>query len=144
MQLDQLGNILRLPREGWSDELYRVYLSAQALLIQPGRRTQARLLQVTRALLGPAGPPIIYTEFRPKSYTLGVTGLDLLTFTTWVRFLEFCRPATYNAQITWIPEEPFGFEDATATVPDTVFPFSDATDTIDVGGHWAAIVQIGP
>jgi hypothetical protein len=141
-QLDQLGAILKLPREGWDDPLYRIFLRTQALLILPDRRTQARLIEVARSLMNTDAGMVDYQEFRPKTYTLGVGAVDLLTFSTWIRFLELCRPATYNAQIIWNPDEAFGYDDATGTVPTpTVFGYSDATFTIVAGGHWSAILS---
>ena len=140
-QLDQIGNILACPRQAWPDEEYRVYLRTQALLILPDRRTQARLMEVVRSLMNTTAGAIDYSEFRPKSYLVGVTGPTLEELHFWnLRFLERCRPITYNTQTIWHPEGAFGYDDATATVATTVEGFSDATDTVDVGGPYSAIV----
>lgn len=140
-QLDQLGNLLGLPREGWNDATYRVYLRTQALLILPDRRTQRRLLEVIRSLMDTDAGTIFYQEFRPKSYLVQVAGIDLDTLITWLRFIERCRPATYIAYILWNPDDAFGYDDSTATVVTDVEGYSDATDTIDVGGPYSAIIS---
>lgn len=140
-QLDQLGRILGCPRQGWTDEEFRVYLRTQALLVLPERRTQKRLMEIIRSLLNTDAGAITYAEYRPKTYVVGVSSVSLDTLVFWnSRFLERCRPITYNAQVIWHPDDAFGYDDATATVATTVFPFSDATDTIDVGGPYSAIV----
>ncbi len=140
-QLDQLGSILGLPREGWDDDTYRVYLKTQALLILPDRRTQRRLMEVIRSLMDTDAGTIFYQEFRPKSYLVQVVGETLDTLISWLRFMERCRPATYNAFILWTPDDAFGYDDATATVVTDVEGFSDATDTIDVGGPYSAVIS---
>lgn len=141
VQLDAIGSLLNLPREGWDDPTYRIFLTAQSLLILPDRRTQEKLIAVTRVLVNNPAAPIVYREFRPKSYSLAVGGVDLLTLSLWIKFLERCRPATYIAQHIFIPDEPFGFEDGSPLmIPDTVFPFSDATNVVPGGGHWAAVL----
>ena len=141
-QLDQLGSFLRLPREGWDDDLYRIYLRTQELLVLPKTRTQARLIQVVRSLLDDPNGNVEYAEFRPKSYLLGVPGVDLEVLVTWIRFLERCRPATYNAQILWLAKDAFGYDDASGTIVTTVKGYSDATNTIIAGGPYSAV--IGP
>lgn len=144
-QLDQLGSILGCPRQGWDDELYRVYLRTQSLLILPDRRTQGKLMEVIRSLMDTDAGTIGYVEFRPKTYLLsvGLPGLTLETLAFWnIRFLERCRPATYNTLLIFNPVDAFGYDDATMTITTTVFAHSDATDTIDVGGPYSSIVPL--
>lgn len=140
-QLNQIGNILGLPREGWSDELYRVYLRTMALLILPDRRTQRRLLEVIRSLMDTDAGIIEYVEFRPKTYLIAVAGVELGELISWLRFIELCRPATYIAQIIWTPDEPFGYDDSTGAVPTTVYPYADSTGALSVGGHYSAVIS---
>ena len=142
-QLDQLGRLLGLPREGWSDELYRVYLRTQSLLILPDRRTQAKIVQVIRSLMDTDLGTIGYAEFRPKTYSLDIAGATLDELVLWNRkFLEKCRPATYNSLIKWIPEDPFVFDDDSGTVTVTGEGFSDDSAILDVGGGLAAYVTV--
>ena len=65
----------------------------------------------------------------------------MVTLISWLRFMERCRPATYNGYIIWTPDGAFGYDDETATVATTVEGFSDATDTIDVGGPYSAVIS---
>ena len=141
-QLDQLGNILVCPREGWDDDVYRVYLQTQSLLILPDRRTQSRLMAVVRSLMNSPAGTIDYQEYRAKGYLVGVTGVPLSDLHFWNRrFLERCRPATYNTQTIWHPEGAFGYDDAVASVTTTVEGYSDATNTVvDIGGPYSAVV----
>lgn len=140
-QLDQIGSIVGLPREGWDDDLYRIYLRTQALLILPDRRTQIILIQVIRSLMDTLTNVIVYTELRPKTYIVDITGPDLATLVFWNRkFLERCRPITYNVLIIFHPEDAFGYLDDTAVVAPDVEGFSDDTATIDVGGPYSAVV----
>lgn len=141
-QLNQIGNILGLPREGWDDELYRIYLRTQSLLILPDRRTQAILLQVIRSLMDTDAGTILYSEANPKTYFLDIPATSLEDLIFWNRkFLEKCRPITYNTFIKFIPEDPFVYDDDTATIVVTGEGFSDDTDTIDVGGKLAVFIS---
>lgn len=141
-QLDQIGSILRLPREGWTDELYRVYLRTQSLLILPNRRGQENLMKVVRSLMNTDAGSIGYTESTPKTYTLTVPTVTLDELAGWVRFLERCRPATYIPVLGWIPPSPFGYDDFTLTVPYTLNPYGDASFTIVVDTQYAGLVPI--
>jgi len=142
VQLDQIGNLLGFPREGWDDVTYRVYLKTQALIILPDRRTQGKLIDVIRSLFGGAPGAIGYSEYRSKGYVLGVTGFTIDQVYFWnQRFYERCRPATYNAHTIWHPEDAFGYTDATYVVTEEYEGYSDATDTVlDIGGPYSAIV----
>ena len=141
VQLDQLGTILGLSREGWDDATYRIYLRTQSLLILPDRRTQRKLLEVIRSLMNTEAGTILYSEYRAKTYTIQVAGVDLDELITWLRFIERCRPATYIAQIIWNPDGAFGYEDESGTVATTVEGFSDESETIDVGGPYSAVIS---
>lgn len=141
-QLDQIGSILRLPREGWDDVTYRVYLRTQSLLVLPGRRGQANLLKVVRSLMDTDSGTIGYSEEVPKTYTLTVQSVTLDTLMSWLRFLEKCRPATYIPIIGWIPNDPFGYDDETLTVPYTLNPYADETSTIVVVSKYAGVLPL--
>lgn len=141
VSLDQIGTIIGCPRQGWTDEQYRVYLSTQSLLILPDRRTQKRLIEVILSLLD--GSPlagVTYSEYRPKTFLVGISGTTIETLLTWGKFLERCRPITYNMLTKWVPDVPFVFDDDTATVVVTGEGFQDDSHTIDVGGHLAGYI----
>lgn len=140
IQLDQIGNILFIRREGWDDVTYRVYLRTQALLVLPFRKTQARLLEVIRSLMNTDAGTIEYKEYRPKTYTIQVPTATLAELVSWKRFLELCRPATYNSQTLWLNPNPFGFVDSTATVAPTMGPYSDASGTLAPSSFYSAVV----
>lgn len=140
--LDQIGSILRLPREGWDDPLYRIYLRTQALLILPGRRGQANLMKVVRSLMDTDAGSIGYTESIPKTYTLTVPTATLDQLAGWVRFLERCRPATYIPVLGWIPPNPFGYDDLTAVETYTLNPYADASFALVVDTQYAGLVPI--
>lgn len=142
-QLDQLGNLLGLPREGWDDPLYRIYLRTQSLLILPERRTQANLLLVIRSLMDTDAGTILYSESNPKTYALDIPAATLEDLILWNRkFLEKCRPITYNSLIKFVPEDPFVFEDETGVATVTGEGFSDGAGVIDVGGKLAVFISV--
>lgn len=141
-QLNQIGNLLGLPREGWDDDLYRIYLRTQSLLILPERRTQANLLLVIRSLMDTDAGTILYSEANPKTYLLDIPATSLADLIVWnTKFLEKCRPITYNVFIKFVPVDPFVFDDDTGTITVTGEGFSDDTDTIDVGGKLAVFIS---
>ncbi len=142
-QLNQIGNLLGLPREGWDDPLYRIYLRTQSLLILPERRTQANLLLVIRSLMDTDDGVILYTEENPKTYALDIPATSIEDLIVWNRkFLEKCRPITYNSLIKFIPEDPFVFEDETGVATVTGEGFSDGAGVIDVGGKLAVYISV--
>ena len=142
-QLNQIGNLLGLPREGWDDPLYRIYLRTQSLLILPERRTQANLLLVIRSLMYTDDGVILYTEENPKTYALDIPATSIEDLIVWNRkFLEKCRPITYNSLIKFIPEDPFVFEDETGVATVTGEGFSDGAGVIDVGGKLAVYISV--
>jgi len=141
-QLDQLGSILCLPREGWDDAKYRVYLRTQALLVLPNRRGQPNMLAVIRSLMDTSTGTIGYREYVPKSYEITVQSATLGQLSSWIRFLEKCRPATYIPVLGWIPEDPFGYANESATIAYTLNPFANAQFKIVVDTKYAGILPL--
>lgn len=77
--LDRLGAIIGLPRHGFGDERYRVFLGIQTeLLLSAARDEQAwtgtapNLIAIVRRFVGEAAPTVRYVSHPPYSYTITV------------------------------------------------------------------------
>lgn len=143
VNLDQIGTIIEMPRDGRSDADYRTFLQAQAKLILPERRTRKNLMELVRLLLGPGGT-IGYTQPEPKSYTISVPTATIDELMSWVPILRRARPATYNAVIIWSVEGHLSYQDSTGTVavPANASGMSDASGTLSESwGGYSAIVD---
>ena len=140
VQLDQLGALLGLPREGWDDDTYRLYLRTQSLLILPDRRTVENLLTVARTLIDDSVPDIAYSEWTPKSFFLSVEA-DIDDVALWKqKFFERCRPITYAAYTIWLPEESFGYDDIDSIATTDVEGFSDVDEIVVTGGQYPGYI----
>lgn len=139
-QLDALGEILQLRREGWSDDTYRIYLRTQSMLILPDRRTVNNLLTVARTLMDSPAGDIAFSEWPPKSFFLSVEA-DIDDVALWKqKFFERCRPATYAGYTIWLPEVSFGYDDLDAVATTDVEGFSDLDEVVDTGGEYPGYV----
>ena len=136
-QLNVAGRVLGLNRAGFTDDEYRVFLKAQALIALPRRRTVDGFLDLLRALLNDDTRTITYSEFRPKTFQAVVQNVTVDELALWRPFLQRSRPVTYNLLFVVAPVGAFGYGDATATVAPTVQGFGDATGTVAGGGQYA-------
>lgn len=138
-QLDTLGERLFLPRLGFDDASYRVYLAAQAQILLPERRTMPGLLRLVRALLNDNVRNIDYEEAYPKGFKLSAE-FTIEEVAIFLRFVKHARPATYNGAFIVTPTGAFGYGDVTGTVAPTTGAFGDASSTIVVGGPYGFLV----
>jgi hypothetical protein len=99
-QLDVIGSIVGLPREGFTDDRYRDFIRIQIELLLAVARDEAEwtgtcenILRIARTFIGHTpGDSIQLTNHPPYSYELSVPGLDLAEAGLLRRFL---RTATY-------------------------------------------------
>ncbi len=100
VQLDAIGGVVGLPRQGFNDDRYRVFLEIQIELLISANRddaewtgTIANLLTISRTFIGTGIlAPVIYTASGPSSYFLTVPGIVLAELLILINFI--CR-ATY-------------------------------------------------
>jgi len=83
-QLDFIGAVVGLPRQGYPDARYRVFLEIQIDLILSAIREDANwtgthnnILKIARTFVGPLAPPITLSNLPPYSFSLDVPGLVL-------------------------------------------------------------------
>ncbi len=144
INLDQIGSIIEMPRDGRDDTAYRIVIRAQSQLILPERRTQRNLMKVVRTLLDTPAGNIAYSQASPKSFRLVVPSATLAQLISWVPILRRTRPATYSALLFWTTLGHLTFQDASGTIPvpgANVSGFSDASGTVSLawGGYGAVI-----
>ena len=81
-QLDMIGSVIDLPREGWNDTDYRKLLQIRIELLLSALRDDAKwtgtaenILTIARKFVGPLAPPIQLINVPPYNFTLTVSGL---------------------------------------------------------------------
>ncbi len=94
-QLDVIGSIVGLPREGFTDARYSVFLGIQIELLLAAARengewtgTCENILRIVRHFVGAAAPAITLRNAPPYSYAITIEGLDLDEAWLLVRFLR--------------------------------------------------------
>lgn len=99
-QLDFIGSVVGLPRQGFSDDRYRTFLQIQIELLLSATRDEAEwtgtvpnILRICRTFIGAAVvDPVVYRGIPPYSYDLTVPGVTLVEIPQLIRFV--CQ-ATY-------------------------------------------------
>lgn len=93
-QLDMIGSIVDLAREGFADDRYRELLDIQIELLLSAARDDAEwtgtvenILRIARKFVGP-GDPIVYTAAPPYDFLLSVPGLDMAESQLFMRFIR--------------------------------------------------------
>ncbi len=140
--LDDLGELLGTPRQGFGDEDFRLRLLVTAQILLPSRRTVTGLLTMVRTLVDDPAKNIDLTELYPKAFILEVEDLTFDEASLLAPFISKAKPATYNGTFLVVPVDAFGFDDSTATVVTTTFGFGDSTATIVAGGPFAGIFPL--
>jgi hypothetical protein len=102
-QLDLVGAIVGLAREGFDDDDYRRYLTIQVELLLANERGEAmwtgtveNILRIARTFIGPGGPAITLTNLPPYSYHLDLPA-GVLTIDEAKLLARFLTIATYAA-----------------------------------------------
>lgn len=98
-QLDAIGRVVGLTREGFTDTRYRTFLEIQILLLLSAARDDANwtgtiqnIVTICRTFIGPTALPVRLTNAPPYSYEVDVPGLVLSEADLLARFL---KTATY-------------------------------------------------
>ncbi len=93
-QLDLIGAIVGLAREGFTDTRYRVFLGIQIELLLANARddaewtgTSPNLIRIARTFIGPAAGTINFLNVPPYQYRIDVPGLVLSEGSLLARFM---------------------------------------------------------
>lgn len=93
-QLDLIGAVVGLAREGFDDDRYRVFLGIQIALLLSAQRedggwtgTSENILLIARTFVGPVAPSIWLRNAPPYSYVLTIEDLAYAEAWLLVRFL---------------------------------------------------------
>jgi hypothetical protein len=108
-QLDFIGAVVGLPRQGFPDSRYRVFLKIQIDLILTAIREDANwtgthnnILKICRDFVGGAAPTITLTNLPPYSFALDVPGLVLSELLILVNFICVALYAGVLGQVTFV------------------------------------------
>lgn len=124
-ELDILGSIVGLPREGFEDARYRVFLTIQVELLLAASREDAEwtgtcenVLRIARKFIGPTANAIVLTNAPPYAYQLDVPDLVYDEAFLLVRFLKLARYACVRGIVTAVLAEDSLFGSDAVSVPD--------------------------
>jgi hypothetical protein len=133
--LDVLGAIVGQPREGRSDDEYRLWISA-ASLVSRSQGTPEELIAITRKLI-PAGSSARLEEYYPAAFLMRVGGgLDVSDGYEIAQLLRRAKPAGVGMHLTWTAPGADVFTFAPGDVP--VAPVSPMGFD---HGHWAYVAD---
>lgn len=133
VQLDAIGSIVLLPRQGFDDERYRTFLRIQTELLLSALREDAEwtgtgpnILRIARTFVGPDTPPIVLRNLPPYTYSLAIPLISIEELGILAHFL--CR-ASY-AGVLGITE--FALDE------NSLYDSETAGDPIDGAGVYAS------
>ncbi len=108
-QLDAIGAVVGLAREGFTDARYRTFLEIQILLLLSAARNDANwtgtiqnIVTVCRTFIGETALPVRLTNSPPYSYQVDVPGLVLSEANLLARFLKTANYAGVDGQLVVI------------------------------------------
>lgn len=94
VQLDAIGSVVGLPRQGYPDARYRTFLKIQIELLLSAVRDEAEwtgthenILTICRTFLGPAAPTITLNTSGPYNFELSIPGITLSELNILVGFI---------------------------------------------------------
>ena len=131
-QLDVLGKIVGQPREGRSDDVYRLWISARNMVLRSSGRTE-EMLKIARTLVG-ATDTVALDEYYPAAFVMRLDGDLTLTLGYQIAYmLRQAKPAGVQFQMTWSVSAPaFRFSPDDSPVLDSPYGF-DAGRFVAVG-----------
>lgn len=131
VQLDAIGAVIGLPRQGFPDDRYRVFLKIQSDLLLSAARDDANwtgtinnILTICRTFVGP-GPTVTFQNLPPYSFSLSIPGVAADEIRILVRFLCVALYAGVYGQFIFI------------VAPDSLWD-SDAVGPLPDGGIWCS------
>jgi len=148
-QLDFIGAVVGLPRQGYPDARYRVFLEIQIDLILSAIREDANwtgthnnILKIARTFVGPLAPPITLSNLPPYSFSLDVPGLVLSELLILVNFICVALYAGVLGQITFVLAADSLWNSDSVVVPSGGDWCSDSVPVVPCA-TWSLTIPIG-
>lgn len=148
-QLDKVGAVVGLSREGFTDDRYRVFLDIQILLLISSSRDDANwtgtvqnIVTICRKFIGTTGLPVRLTNNPPYSYEVDVPGLVLSEASLLARFLTTATYAGVLGQLViLVADNGLWDSDSVAVTSSGVW----ASDSVGVPGAavWNTVITTG-
>lgn len=138
-QLDAIGSVVGLPRQGYSDARYRTFLQIQIQLLLSSTReegawtgTHENLLSIVRTFVGAGPPTITLVRSGPYSFQLTIPGIVLSELQILIGFL--CR-AIYAGVLGQV---------IVIVAPDSLWNSPSLGPFVDEGFWGSATIPIAP
>lgn len=121
-QLDVLGKLVGQPREGRSDDVYRLWVTARILVLRSSGQTE-QLIAIAKKLVG-AAIPIRVDEYYPLALVLNAeAGIDPALGSQIARLLAAAKGSAVSLLFSWFSSyssQPFTFSTTTDSVLDAL------------------------
>lgn len=108
-QLDFIGAVVGLPRQGFDDTRYRVFLNIQIDLLLSANREEANwtgtgnnVLKIIRTFIGVTVDPIVLANYAPYSFLITIPGITVSELDILVNFLCVALYAGVLGQVIFI------------------------------------------
>lgn len=152
-RLDRIGEIIGLPRSGYSDDRYRLFLRIQALIIlaraddeQPRPGSHEGLIRIARTFIGSGVvAPIVLLNTWPYGFVMSVPGVTFTEAQQLARFLTQAVDAGVSGLILFEDETAGAvWDDSRVTITGTTAVWDDSR--VAVAGtlaNWGYAIPIG-
>lgn len=149
-QLDKVGSVVGLPRQGYDDTRYRVFIQIQTEILLAQARDDANwtgtsnnILTICRTFIGAAVPqPVVLHNINPYAFTLSVPGITVAEANVLVRFICIALYAGVFGHIIFslAPNSLWGSENVAVPSVGTW-----GSENVAVGGAstWGMTIQVG-
>lgn len=148
-QLDFIGAVLGLPRQGFPDSRYRVFLSIQRDLILSATRDEANwtgthnnILTIARTFVGGGFPTITLTPLPPYSFQLDIPGIVLSELLILANFICVALYAGVLGFSTFILAPDSVWDSDSVAVPGAGVWCSDSVPIVPCA-TWSLTIAIG-
>ncbi len=150
-QLDFIGGVVGLPRQGFPDARYRDFLKIQIDLILSSQRdegnwtgTHNNILKIIRTFIGSTpGQPIVLTNFPPYSFQVTIPGIVLSELQILINFLCVALYAAVLGQVLFtVAGDSLWDSDSVGPIPDGGIWCSDSVAVVPCA-TWGFTVPIG-
>ena len=150
VQLDAIGAVVGLPRQGFGDTDYRRFLNIQIDLLLSGARDEANwtgthenILAISRTFIGVAAGPIVLINLPPYSFLLTVptiTGAEMAVLATFI--CKAIYAGVLGQAITILASDSLWDSDAVGPIADGGI-WGSASVAVVPNSTWNTVITIG-
>ena len=150
VQLDMIGAVIGLPRQGFPDDRYRVFLQIQTDLVLSAARedgnwtgTSNNILRICRTFIGPAAGTINLVNLPPYDFRLTIPGITLAELEILANFICVALYAGVLGRVIFtVAAESLWDSDTVGPIPDGGI-WGSSSVTVSPSAVWGFSYPIG-